>query len=102
VFIIVFTILNVLIGIVINAMDESRAEEQRATRNHWREIVDAIDGLERDGDADPRELLGLREQVLKMQGGQPNGTSPATVGKANTSVARGAGKRNTGRARSSE
>jgi voltage-gated sodium channel len=102
VFIIVFTILNVLIGIVINAMDESRAEEQRATRNHWREIVDAIDGLERDGDADPRELLGLREQVLKMQGGQPNGTSRATAGKASTSVARGAGKRNTGRARSSE
>jgi voltage-gated sodium channel len=102
VFIIVFTILNVLIGIVINAMDESRAEEQRATRNHWREIVDAIDGLERDGDADPRELLGLREQVLKMHGGQPNGPSRATAGKANTSVARGAGKRNTGRARSSE
>lgn len=102
VFIIVFTILNVLIGIVINAMDESRADEQRATRNHWRVILDGIDGLERDGDADPRELLTLRQEVLRIQDGDPQGITSALVGKANTSVRRGAGKRNTGRARQTD
>jgi len=67
VFIIVFTILNVLIGIVINAMDESRAEEQRRTRDHWGELIDALDGLERDGDAAADELIVLRQEIIRVQ-----------------------------------
>lgn len=102
VFIIVFTILNVLIGIVINAMDESRADEQRATRDHWREILDAIDGLERDGDANQRELVVLRQEIIRVQSGQVGQEKAASAVTSNTSVRRGAGKRNTGRARSSD
>lgn len=67
VFIIVFTILNVLIGIVINAMDESREEVARSQRDHWREIHDAIDGLEQDRDIAPANLVALRTELLRAQ-----------------------------------
>ena len=96
VFIIVFTILNVLIGIVINAMDESRAQEERATRDHWREMLDAIDGLERNGDADRAGLLALRQEVLRVQSQQLAPAPAPAPAAAATTVRRGAGKRNTG------
>lgn len=96
VFIIVFTILNVLIGIVINAMDESREAEARRTRDHWRELLDAIDGLEKDGDANDKELLILRQEVIRVQKAHQVDQPPPTAQK---SVRRGVGKRNTGTAR---
>jgi voltage-gated sodium channel len=102
VFIIVFTILNVLIGIVINAMDESRAQEQKAMRDHWREILDAVDGLEKDGDANREELVILRQEIIRVQSkhlsGEPSPVSPSPQGSAR----RGVGKRNTGGSRATE
>ena len=100
VFIIVFTILNVLIGIVINAMDESRAAEARRTRDHWREMLDAIDGLEKDGDADTKELLILRQEVIRVQRVHVGDDADyQEITPAQTTVRRGAGKRNTGSSR---
>jgi voltage-gated sodium channel len=106
VFIIVFTILNVLIGIVINAMDESRSEENKRTRDHWREMTDALDGLEKDGTASAEDVLTLREQILTLrrstEGGAGSSGSSGSGGrgdsaKSSTLVKRGAGKRTTGR-----
>ena len=96
VFIIVFTILNVLIGIVINAMDEARAKEARATRDHWRELYDAIDGLEADGDADANQLLALRQEVIRVQKTQQIVPDTGTSSAKTKTTRRGAGKRATG------
>lgn len=107
VFIIVFTILNVLIGIVINAMDESRAQEQQASKDHWTEMFDAIDGLERDGDSDQAGLIALRQEALRVQNQQLTTapatppTSPSAPASPSKNVRRGVGKRNTGGASSS-
>ncbi|AVG23397.1 voltage-gated sodium channel [Pontimonas salivibrio] len=103
VFIIVFTILNVLIGIVINAMDESRAQEQRASKDHWSEMFDAIDGLERDGDSDQAGLIALRQEVLRVQNQQLTAApaTPPAPAAPSKNVRRGVGKRNTGGASSS-
>ena len=96
VFIIVFTILNVLIGIVINAMDESRSQEQKAVRDHWREILDAVDGLEKDGDANREELIILRQEIIRVQSKQLGGEEVSAVPAQQGSIRRGAGKRSTG------
>lgn len=102
VFIIVFTILNVLIGIVINAMDESRAQEQRAMRDHWREILDAVDGLEKDGDANREELVILRQEIIRVQSRYFTGEESTPMVAQQGMVRRGAGKRNTGGSRAPE
>jgi voltage-gated sodium channel len=102
VFIIVFTILNVLIGIVINAMDESRAQEQKAMRDHWREILDAVDGLEKDGDAHKEELVILRQEIIRVQSKHVNGGHSSDSPSPQGSARRGVGKRNTGGSRPTE
>lgn len=102
VFIIVFTILNVLIGIVINAMDEARADEQRALKNHWRDLNAALDGLQADGEADAGKLLELRKAALSLRGDSPEPTASKPAAIAKTTVSRGAGKRNTGSGRAKD
>ena len=102
VFIIVFTILNVLIGIVINAMDEARAREARATRDHWRELYDAIDGLEADGDADSHQLLALRQEVVRVKKTQEGAANSRAPQPEPVRPRRGAGKRSPGGGRATE
>lgn len=102
VFIIVFTILNVLIGIVINAMDESRAQEQKNSRDHWSEIRDAIDSLEKDTELNHEDLLALRQEILRVQSLNRDSTPPTAPATTGGSIRRGAGKRHTGRSHSSD
>ena len=69
VFLIVFTILNVLIGIVLNAMDEARAEDKSAEREHdqLEKIVASLERFIADGKTSENELDFLRGQLAKLK-----------------------------------
>jgi voltage-gated sodium channel len=69
VFLIVFTVLNVLIGIVLNAMDEARAEDKSAEREHdqLEKIVESLERFIADGKTSENELDFLRGQLVKLK-----------------------------------
>jgi voltage-gated sodium channel len=69
VFLIVFTVLNVLIGIVLNAMDEARAEDKSAEREHdqLEKIVESLERFIADGKTSENELDFLRGQLANLK-----------------------------------
>ena len=69
VFLIVFTVLNVLIGIVLNAMDEARQEDKSADREHNQlaKIVGSLERVIADGKTSENELDFLRGELAKLK-----------------------------------
>jgi voltage-gated sodium channel len=69
IFIIVFTVLNVLIGIVLNAMDEARSENrQRADKlKQLDEIVHEVEDMSADGEITQDEIKHLREKLRLLE-----------------------------------
>lgn len=69
VFFIVFTILNVLIGIVLNAMDEARADNRarKAESVAVDEISRIVDEISSDGDISPSELNQLKDDLARLR-----------------------------------
>jgi voltage-gated sodium channel len=69
IFIIVFTVLNVLIGIVLNAMDEARSENrERAEKlKQLDEIVHEVDDMTADGEVTEEEIKHLREKLRLLE-----------------------------------
>jgi voltage-gated sodium channel len=67
--VVVFTVLNVLIGVVLNAMDEAREENrERAKRmGQLSEIVDDVEVMTEDGQITADEMKRLREKVARME-----------------------------------
>lgn len=69
VFIIVFTVLNVLIGIVLNAMDEARSENRERIKKirQLDEIVQEVDNITADGNVTQDEINHLREKLRELE-----------------------------------
>ena len=69
VFVIVFTVLNILIGIVLNAMDEARQEEAtfKKEADQLNLIVDKLDMALSDRKISHEELLELKEELSKIK-----------------------------------
>lgn len=69
IFIIVFTVLNVLIGIVLNAMDEARSEnrERMNKMKQLDEIVHEVDEITADGTVTEEEITHLREKLRNLE-----------------------------------
>lgn len=69
VFLIVFTVLNVLIGIVLNAMDEAREEDktQKMQVRELNELTAKIDSLESEDLDVNREIEKLRSDITKIE-----------------------------------
>jgi voltage-gated sodium channel len=69
VFLIVFTVLNVLIGIVLNAMDEARQEDKAVNREgkQLANIVDSVERIIKDGKASEYEIDLLRAELAKLK-----------------------------------
>ena len=61
--------MNVLIGVVLNAMDEAREENrERAKRmGQLSEIVDDVEVMTEDGQITSDEMKRLREKVARME-----------------------------------
>lgn len=74
VFFIVFTILNVLIGIVLNAMDEARAEVRLKNSEvaAINEISHIIDGMSSDGKISRAELAQLKADIERLRRTHPS------------------------------
>jgi voltage-gated sodium channel len=69
VFIIVFTVLNLLIGIVLNAMDEARAEA-KVRSSQLRQIdsvITDVEGIVADGVITESEITHLREELERLR-----------------------------------
>jgi len=69
IFIVVFTVLNVLIGIVLNAMDEARSENRQKTEKlkQLGEIVHDVDDMTSDGEVTKEEIARLREKLRELE-----------------------------------
>ena len=69
IFIIVFTVLNVLIGIVLNAMDEARNENRQRIEKikQLDEIVHEVDDMTADGKVTEEEIKHLREKIRTLE-----------------------------------
>jgi voltage-gated sodium channel len=69
VFLIVFTVLNVLIGIVLNAMDEVREEEKAASQVHGQmaKIITSLEQVISDGVVTESELETLKSQLKRLK-----------------------------------
>ena len=69
IFIIVFTVLNVFIGIVLNAMDQARAEnrERIEKMKQLDEIVHEVDDITADGKVTEEEIIHLREKLRALE-----------------------------------
>ena len=69
IFIIVFTVLNVFIGIVLNAMDQARAEnrERIDKLKQLDEIVHEVDDITADGTVTEEEIKHLREKLRALE-----------------------------------
>lgn len=69
IFIVVFTVLNVLIGIVLNAMDEARAENKMRKREmeNFQDIIGEVDDIASDGEISKEEVIRLREKLKMME-----------------------------------
>lgn len=69
IFIVVFTVLNVFIGIVLNAMDEARSEnrERLEKLKQLDEIVHEVDDITADGKVTAEEIAHLREKLKTLE-----------------------------------
>ena len=69
VFIIVFTVLNLLIGIVLNAMDEAREEAKQAdqTPEGMKLIAQNVDQIAEDGVVTPEEIKALKLEISRLR-----------------------------------
>jgi voltage-gated sodium channel len=69
IFIVVFTVLNVFIGIVLNAMDEARSEnrERMEKLKQIDEIVHEVDDITADGKVTEDEIAHLREKLRQLE-----------------------------------
>jgi len=69
VFLIVFTVLNVLIGIVLNAMDEARQEDKTANKEHSQlsKIVASLERVIADGKTSQNEVDFLKGELAKLK-----------------------------------
>jgi len=69
IFIVVFTVLNVLIGIVLNAMDEARAENRKRTDKlrQLDEIIFEVDKMTSDGEVTENEIADLRSKIAMLE-----------------------------------
>jgi len=69
IFIVVFTVLNVLIGIVLNAMDEARKENSygKRDRKNLKDIVHELDDVTADGEVSREEVIRLREKIKAIE-----------------------------------
>jgi len=69
IFVIVFTVLNVLIGIVLNAMDEARSENRKRIEKikQLDEIVHEVDDITADGKITEEEILKLRSKIQMLE-----------------------------------
>jgi voltage-gated sodium channel len=69
IFIVVFTVLNVFIGIVLNAMDEARSEnrERMQKLKQLDEIVHEVDDITADGKVTEEEIKHLREKLSALE-----------------------------------
>jgi voltage-gated sodium channel len=69
IFIVVFTVLNVFIGIVLNAMDEARSEnrERLLKLKQLDEIVHEVDDITADGKVTEEEIKHLREKLSALE-----------------------------------
>ncbi len=69
IFIIVFTVLNVLIGIVLNAMDEARAENRKRIDKikQLDEIIHEVDKMTADGKVTEKEISDLRKKLAVLE-----------------------------------
>ena len=69
VFIIVFTVLNLLVGIVLNAMDEAR-QEAKARETSIREfqtLSDDVERIEADGLVAKEEIERLKSEIARLR-----------------------------------
>lgn len=69
VFIIVFTILNVLIGVVLNAMDEARAEtrEREEELQKLQTFAREVEEISADGQITPEEVEQLKSKITVLE-----------------------------------
>jgi voltage-gated sodium channel len=69
IFIVVFTVLNVFIGIVLNAMDEARSENREKLEKLKKldELALEIDNMTVDGQVTDQEILVLREKLAALE-----------------------------------
>lgn len=69
VFFIVFTVLNVLIGIVLNAMDEARAENVKRERELglMEDMANKLEDILADDKVTDEELLQLKTELLRLR-----------------------------------
>ena len=69
VFIIVFTILNVLIGVVLNAMDEARAEnrEREEELEKLQTFAREVEEISSDGQITPEEVEQLKSKIVVLE-----------------------------------
>jgi voltage-gated sodium channel len=69
IFIVVFTVLNVFIGIVLNAMDEARSENREKLEKLKKldELALEIDNITVDGKVTDQEILVLREKLAALE-----------------------------------
>jgi voltage-gated sodium channel len=69
IFIVVFTVLNVFIGIVLNAMDEARSENRERIEKLKQidEIVHEVDDITADGKVTEDEIAHLREKLRQLE-----------------------------------
>ena len=69
IFIVVFTVLNVFIGIVLNAMDEARSENREKLEKLKKldELALEVDNMTLDGKVTDQEILVLREKLAALE-----------------------------------
>ena len=69
IFIVVFTVLNVFIGIVLNAMDEARSENRERLEKLKKldELALEVDNITADGKVTDEEILVLREKLAVIE-----------------------------------
>lgn len=69
IFIIVFTVLNVLIGVVLNAMDEARAENKKRIDKlkQLDQIIHEVDLITADGKVTDIEISRLKEKLAILE-----------------------------------
>ena len=69
IFIVVFTVLNVFIGIVLNAMDEARSENREKLEKLKKldELALEVDNMTVDGKVTDQEILVLREKLAALE-----------------------------------
>jgi voltage-gated sodium channel len=69
IFIVVFTVLNVLIGIVLNAMDEARTDNKKRIDKikQLDEIIHEVDKMTADGKVTEKEISELRAKLTVLE-----------------------------------